>query len=142
MKTETLDSISTAGNVTTWTGAAIGGLLTFLISNFVGLVGILIALLGFWVNSHYKSKADKRRQAEEERNQIAHNLEMELRKVQSDQWVAESKQRAAYMELRMEILRAGGNPGPVPTDFGALAPAAGPWSETQPPEVGDEHDGS
>lgn len=135
MKTETLDLIAAGGSKVTVAGGIGSAILTYLVSNFIGLIGLLIALLGFLVNFYYKSKANRRRQTEFERNQIAQDLQLQLHQ-------AESIQRREYMKLRMEILRAGGNPGPLPADFGALAPAAGPWTETQPPEVGEDSDGS
>lgn len=64
MKIETIEGLAKAGNGTTLAGAAMGGVGAFLASNLIGVAGIVVALLGVWVNLHYRSKANKRHELE------------------------------------------------------------------------------
>lgn len=115
LKIETIDSIAAAGGKVTIFGAAGSALLTFAVNNFAGLMGVLIALLGFWVNLHYKRKADKRREQE-------FLIDTRL-KENADRRFEE------WQKHRIEMSRRGIDVPPI-TDFGALAPAAGPWVDS------------
>lgn len=71
MKTETLDQLAALGNRTTGAGASIGVLGVITSSQFVGLAGVVIALIGVLVNWYYKDKASRRADKE-------HDLKMEM----------------------------------------------------------------
>jgi hypothetical protein len=66
MRTETIDQLAVLGNRTTGAGAGLGvyGWLTS--SQFIGLAGVVIALIGVLINWHYKAKAHRRSEAEHE----------------------------------------------------------------------------
>lgn len=122
MKTETLDAISaTAGKVTV-VGAGASAVLTFIVSNFAGLMGVLIALIGLLVNLYYKRKADRRRELE----------------LQHDMRMAENADRRfeEWQRFRMQAARDGLHVPPI-TDFGALSHAAGPWAKKDEQEDDD-----
>lgn len=89
MKIETIETLANVGSKATATGAVVGGVGAFIASNFVGLVGLFIALLGLLVNVHYRRKADKR-----------HAQAALLYKADADA-------RARERELRMDLMRAG-----------------------------------
>lgn len=129
MKIETLDTISNvAGKVTTISG--FGGAVAFVLNNLIGLIGVLVALVGLLVNIHYKRKADKRREQE-------FLIDTQLKK-NADRRFEE------WQKFRMESARQGLHVPPI-TDFGALAPAAGPWSDGSREEREkrqDEEDGN
>lgn len=124
-KTETLDTIAAAGGKVSLFGGIGSAVLTFAVNNFAGLMGALIALLGFWVNLHYKRKADKRREQE-------FLIDTQLKK-NADRRFEE------WQKFRMESARQGIQVPPI-TDFGALAPAAGPWSDGNREERDQRHD--
>lgn len=94
MKTETIEILADAGNKTSYAGAAVGGIGAFLASNFIGIAGVIVALLGVLVNIHFRRKADRRHAAD-----------------------ADLKRQERM--LRMEIMRATGTVLPT-TDLGAL----------------------
>lgn len=128
-KTETLDTIAAAGGKVSLFGGIGSAVLTFAVNNFAGLMGVLIALLGFWVNLHYKRKADKRREQE-------FLIDTQLKK-NADRRFEE------WQKFRIESAREGLHVPPI-TDFGALAPAAGPWvdgGKTRSREDEEEEDG-
>lgn len=58
---QTVSEISTK---VTYTGAGTGALGWLLSSNFIGLVGVGVALAGFLVNWYYKHKQNQREEAE------------------------------------------------------------------------------
>ena len=60
MKTETIDTLATAGSRTTGGGAVVGFLGWIASSQAIGLLGIGIALLGALVNWYYKREANRR----------------------------------------------------------------------------------
>lgn len=96
MKTETINTIATAGSRTTGGGAVVGFFGWLASSQAIGLLGICIALLGALVNWYYKREASRRHAAEAEDKR---------------------KERA----LRMELMRSTGRPiCPSDTDLGAL----------------------
>lgn len=113
LKTETLDTLANVGSKVTTAGATTSVVGTFLINNMVGLVGLLIALLGYLTNVHYKRKASKRRDMELVLNTRATEQALELQRVEAEQKMAE---RA----LRMDLMRAGVNVGPPPSDLAPL----------------------
>lgn len=78
MKLETIETLASAGNKTTLAGAAVGGIGAFVASNFIGIAGIFVALLGVLVNRHYRQKADRRQAAEHELRQRERHLRIEL----------------------------------------------------------------
>ena len=98
MKTETLDSLANVGSKVTAAGATTSVVGTFLVNNIVGIAGLLIALLGYLTSTHYKRKADKRRDLE-----TAANLKSAEQAYQH---------RAELFELRKELMRAGVPVGP------------------------------
>lgn len=123
MKTETFDTISAVGSKTTIAGAGLSGISLWVTSNLLGIAGVLIALLGVWVNVHYKRKADKRRELE-----FQHNMRM---KENADRRLEE------WQAFRMQAAREGMLVPPI-TDFGPLAHAAGPWAEKNKPEEDED----
>lgn len=123
MKTETFDAISTTAGKVTVFGAAGSAVLTFVVSNFAGLAGVLIAIVGLLVNLHYKRKADKRRELE-----FQHDLRM---KENADRRFEE------WQRFRIQMARDGVHV-PQITDFGALAHAAGPWAEQNKAEEDED----
>lgn len=127
MKTETLDTLANVGNRVTVTGAGMSVVGTFVLQNITGLLGVLLALIGLLINVHYKRKASKRRDLELALNTKATEQALELQRV-------ESEQKRAERALRMELMRAGVNVGPPPSD---LAPLPG-VVESRPPEDDDE----
>lgn len=102
MKTETIETLANIGSKTTAVGAGLGGLGAFVASNFIGLVGLGIALLGLWVNIHYRRKADKR-----------HAQAALL-------YQADAEARARERELRMDLMRAGVPVSPPSSDLAPL----------------------
>ncbi|MCX7508121.1 MULTISPECIES: holin [Delftia] len=103
MKTETLDTLATAGSRTTGGGAVVGFLGWLASSQAIGLLGICIALLGTLVNWYYRREADRRSEAK-------------------------ARDEAAERALRMELMRKTGipfrpaceEPEQSTTDMGAL----------------------
>jgi len=103
MKTETLDTLATAGSRTTGGGAVVGVLGALASSQAIGLLGIAVALLGALVNWYYRRESDRREEAE-------------------------ARDRAAERSLRMELMRKTGIPfrpvrgesEPETTDLGPL----------------------
>lgn len=102
MKTETIEALANIGSKTTAVGAGVGGVGAFIASNFVGLVGLFIALLGLLVNVHYRRKADKR-----------HAQAALLYKAEAD---ARGRER----DLRMDLMRAGVPVGEPSSDLAPL----------------------
>lgn len=125
MKTETLDTLANVGSKVTATGAAASVVGTFILQNITGLLGVVIALIGVLINVHYKRKANKRR-----------DLEFQI-----DSRLKENADRRfeEWQKFRMEMARGGVNVPPI-TDFGALAPAAGPWVDARKPVDRDEEE--
>ncbi len=78
MKIEAIEQIATAGSRTSLWGGALGAVAAFLTSNFVGLLGVLVALLGLLVNLHFRRKADRRMQAESELRQRRMQMQIDL----------------------------------------------------------------
>lgn len=60
MKVETIETLAMAGNRATGAGASMGLYGWLASSEFVGLAGVAIALLGMLVNMYYRRKADMR----------------------------------------------------------------------------------
>lgn len=57
-------AIAAIGSKTTVAGAATSGL-GWLVSNaFIGYLGLAIALVGVWINLHYRRREDRRRERE------------------------------------------------------------------------------
>lgn len=113
MKTETLDALANLGSKATAAGATTSVVGTFLLNNAIGVFGALIALIGLLINVHYKRKASKRRDIELALNTRATEQALELQRVEAAQKVAE---RA----LRMDLMRAGVDVGPPPSDLAPL----------------------
>lgn len=78
MKTETLDTLATAGSRTTGGGAVVGFLGWLASSQAIGLLGICIALLGTLVNWYYRREASRRATASRQEEAAEHALRMEL----------------------------------------------------------------
>lgn len=78
MKIEVIEQIATAGSRTSWWGGVFGAVGAFLASNLVGILGVLVALLGFLVNVHFRRKADRRMQAESELRQRRMQMQIDL----------------------------------------------------------------
>ena len=95
MKTETLDTLATAGSRTTGGGAVVGFLGWLASSQAIGLFGIGIALLGAMVSWYYKREANRRLAAE-------HALRQQER------------------QIRIDIMRNTGRVVPGNTDLGEL----------------------
>lgn len=66
MKTETLEAIADVSSKVTTAGATTSVIGTFLINNMVGVIGLVIALIGYLTNAYYKHKAHERHAAEHE----------------------------------------------------------------------------
>lgn len=113
MKTETLDTLANVGSKVTTAGATTSVVGTFLINNMVGIIGLLIALAGYLTNVHYKRKASKRRDLELALNTRATEQALELQRV-------EAAQKTAERALRMDLMRAGVDVGPPPSDLAPL----------------------
>lgn len=113
MKTETLDTIANVSNKVTATGAATSVVGTFLLNNIVGITGLLIALLGYLTSTHYKRKADRRREQEFALDAEAKRQVMLLQ-------MQDAEQKKAYWALRMELLKGGIDVGPPPSDIAPL----------------------
>lgn len=95
MQTETLETLATVGERTAYTGG-VGSTVAFLLSSqFFGLAGVVIALVGLLVNIHYRREVNRRQVAE-------HNL------------------RQAERQLRIDLMRQSGRPIPSSTDFSNL----------------------
>lgn len=95
MKTETLDTLATAGSRTTGGGAVVGFLGWLASSQAIGLLGICIALLGALVNWYYKREANRR-------------------------FAAEHALRQQERQIRIDIMRSTGRPVRHDTDLGEL----------------------
>ena len=78
MKTETIELLAGAGSKTSIAGAAVGGIGAFLASNFIGIAGVVVALLGVLINMHYRRKADKRHAADAALKTQERMLRMEI----------------------------------------------------------------
>lgn len=79
MKSEAIDlTIAATGSKITYAGAGVGGLGWFLSSEFVGVIGILIALAGFCVSWYYKRKASQRMEKESQLKQEETKLRIDL----------------------------------------------------------------
>lgn len=126
MKTETIDTLANVGSKVTAAGAATSVVGTFILQNITGLLGVVIALIGVLINVHYKRKANKRR-----------DLEFQI-----DSRMKENADRRfeEWQKFRMEMARNGTHVPPI-TDFGALAPAVGPWADRRKPDDDDEEAG-
>lgn len=126
MKIETIETLANVGSKTTAGGAVVGGIGAFIASNFVGLAGILIALIGVWVNIHYKRKAAKRyaeeSAAREARHAARNELQIALGKQAMQLREEARQQKADEWKARMEFMKANGRPpaDPPPTDWGSL----------------------
>jgi hypothetical protein len=126
MKTETLDTLANVSSKVTAAGATTSVVGTFLINNMVGVIGLLIALLGYLTNTHYRRKANKRRDQEA-------TLAAEATKQAMLLQAQDAEQKKAYWALRMELLKSGIDVGP-PSDVAPLCvvPAArGPEDEDE-----------
>ena len=64
MNTETVNHLATAGDRTAGAGAGLGLFGWFLSSQFVGLAGLVVALVGVLVSWYYKREANRRHIAE------------------------------------------------------------------------------
>ncbi|WP_040328065.1 holin [Acidovorax delafieldii] len=96
MKTETIDTLATAGSRTTGGGAVVGFLGWLASSQAIGLFGIGIALLGALVSWYYKREANRR---------------------QTDEHALRQQER----QIRIDIMRASGVIPPTSdTDLGRL----------------------
>ena len=126
MKTETIDTLANVGSKVTAAGAAASVVGTFILQNITGLLGVVIALIGLLINVHYKRKANKRREQE-------FLIDSRL-KENADRRFEE------WQKFRMEMARSGRHVPPI-TDFGALAPAIGPWADQRKPVDDDEDAG-
>lgn len=115
MKTETFDTLANVGDRVTLTGAGLSVVGTFILQNITGLLGVLLALVGLLINVHYKRKASKRRDLELALNTRATEQAIELQRV-------EAEQKRSERALRMELMRAGVNVGPQPSDLAPLCP--------------------
>ena len=126
MKTETFDTIANVSNKVTATGAATSVVGTFLVNNIIGIAGLLIALLGYLTSTHYKRKADKRREQESALDAEAKRQIMLLQ-------MQDAEQKKAYWALRMELLKSGIDVGPPPSDIAPLcaAPPHGPEDDDE-----------
>ena len=61
MRNEALDAtLAAAGGKATYAGAGLTGLGWFISSEFFGLAGLAIGVIGLLINWFYKAKADKR----------------------------------------------------------------------------------
>lgn len=61
MNVETVDStLAAVGSKVTYTGAGLTGLGWFASSEFMGLAGLAIGVVGMVINWYYKAKADRR----------------------------------------------------------------------------------
>lgn len=68
MKEQTVEAtISAAASKATYTGAGTSVMGWVLSSEFTILIGLLVAVGGFFVNWYYRHKEDKRQQAEHDR---------------------------------------------------------------------------
>lgn len=107
MKTETIEAISNGGAKIMVAGGGVSAFSIWLASNILGLVGVFVALIGLWVNIHYKRKADKR-------HEQAHQILTRRTEVSIE-----------ATRLRMEIMRTTGIPVPdtPESDFGTLEPS-------------------
>lgn len=123
MKTETLETLANVGSKVTATGAATSVVGTFILQNFTGLLGVVIALIGVLINVHYKRKANKRRDME-------FVIDTRLKENQDRRF-------EEWQKFRMDMARKGVDVPPI-TDFGALAPAAGPWIEPRKAEEDED----
>ena len=137
LKIETIDAIAGAGGKVTLYGGLGTAILTFAINNFVGLMGLLVALLGFWVNLHYKRKADKRYAEEAKQREIRHaaRAEMQLAVARQAMELREEarKQKREEWAARMEFMRVTGRvpADPPPTDWQNLEELTFPSDEDQ-----------
>lgn len=126
MKIETIETLANVGSKTTAGGAGLGVAGAFIASNFIGLAGIVIALLGVWVNVHYKRKAAKRyaeeSAAREARHAARNEMQIALGKQAMQLREEARQQKAEEWKARMEFMKATGRPpvDPPPTDWGAL----------------------
>lgn len=79
MKSEALDlTIAAVGSKTTYVGAGVSGLGWFLSNQFFGLMGVLIAMAGLWMNWYFKRKADQRLDVEAEHRRQEREMRMDL----------------------------------------------------------------
>lgn len=85
---EAANAAGVAGKVTV-AGAGTSGLSFFLSNQFFGLVGAVVAVLGFIVSVYYRRKEYKFKLADEERKQ------------------AEERRKEAEHQLRMQQIRGG-----------------------------------
>lgn len=95
MKSETIDTLATAGSRTTGGGAVLGFLGWLASSQAIGLFGVCIALLGALVSWYYKREANRR-------------------------LVAEHALRQQERQIRIDIMRKTGRVIPGDTDLGEL----------------------
>ena len=79
MKSEAIDlTIAAAGSKVTYAGAGVGGLGWLFSSEFVGVIGVLIALAGVCVNWYYKRKASLRMEKESQLKQEETKVRIDL----------------------------------------------------------------
>ena len=64
MKRETVEYLATAGDRTAGAGAGLGVFGWLLSSQFVGLAGLVVALIGVLISWHYKRESNRRHVAE------------------------------------------------------------------------------
>ena len=121
---------------------------TFILQNFTGLLGVLIALIGVLINSHYKRKATKRYEQEAMERRLRHEARSELQAAMAKQAMdlrrTAAQQKADEWALRKELLRAGTLPAsPPPTDFSALdvMPFLDDEEQDRAEEAQEEEDG-
>ena len=64
MNDETINHLATLGDRTAGAGAGLGVLGWLLSSQFIGLAGLVVALIGVLISWHYKREANRRHVAE------------------------------------------------------------------------------
>lgn len=144
MKPETVDAISAAGTKATLVG---GGLMftgNWIASNFLGIIGALIALAGLWASVHYKRKASKRADQLAMESRLRHEnasaLQARMAAEATKRMDAEHAQKIEMRRLQMELMRS----GVLPRDFtpSGLAPLEwGPPVTEEEPEIPGDDDG-
>lgn len=78
MKNETVDTLANVGGRITYTGGGIAGFSWILSSEFFGLIGCLVAVIGLLINFHFRREANRRHQAEFElrRQEILQRIDL------------------------------------------------------------------
>ena len=64
MNNEAIDHLATLGDRTAGAGAGLGVFGWLLSSQFIGLAGLVVALIGVLISGHYKREANRRHVAE------------------------------------------------------------------------------